>query len=75
MKGPDHVPVGLTEGNEPRADFRLRSRGCYEVEAVREFLEDDDGAREQATLAVDLGAHVLTDGGPPDVASKRGAVL
>ncbi len=35
-----------------------------------ELLEDDDGAREQAALAVDLGAHVLADRGPPDVASR-----
>ena len=35
-----------------------------------EFLEDDDGPRKQTALAVDLGAHVLADRGPPDVASR-----
>ena len=36
-----------------------------------EFLEDDDGPRKQAALAVDLGAHVLADRGPPDIATRN----
>ena len=70
MKGRDHPAVGLAEGDIPGTDLRLRCRGYDEVEAVGELLEDDDGAREKAVFAIDLGTNVLADRGPPDVASR-----
>ncbi len=70
MEGGNHFSIGLSERHIPRADLRLRRCGYHEVEAVGELLEDDDGPGKQTTLAVDLGAHVLADGGPPDVASR-----
>ena len=70
MERGNHVAVGLSEGNEPRADLRFRCRRDHEVKAVRELLVDDDGPREEAALAIDLGAHVLTDRGPPNIATR-----
>jgi hypothetical protein len=34
------------------------------------FLEDDDGPRQQTALAVDLGADILADRSPPNVAAR-----
>ena len=60
----------ISDANEPTPLFLLRRCRDDEVEAVSELFEDDDGAGKQVALAVDLGADVLTDRGPPDVASR-----
>jgi hypothetical protein len=37
---------------------------------VCQLLEDDHRSREQPALAIDFGADVLTNRGPPDIASR-----
>ena len=71
MQRRNHLAVRLAEGDEPRTDFGFGGGGGdHEVEAVGKLLEDDHRAREQSALPVDLGADVLADGSPPDVAAR-----
>ena len=57
--------------HKPRTGLGFRCCGDNDLEAVSELLEDDDGARKQAALAVDLRTDVLADRGPPDVAGSH----
>ena len=61
MEGRNHLAVRLAEGYVPGTDLGLRGRGDHKVETVRKLLEDYHRAREEPTLPVDFGTHVLAD--------------